>query len=62
MLAKRPIGECVELTGFNVGFKLSVPNLCVEFDKPLPKFCELVRRKFFYLALKYFDFAHMSPH
>ena len=62
VLAKRLIGESVELSSRNVSFKFSIPNLSVEFDKPLPKFSQFVRRKVLNLTLKHFGFAHASHH
>ena len=60
VLAKRLIGESVELSGRNVSFKFPIPNLSVEFDKPLPKFSQFVRRKVLNLTLKDFDFAYWA--
>ena len=58
MLAKGFIGKRVEFPGFYVSLDLTIPCSCIKLSEPVPKFCELLRRKTGDFLLDRFEFTH----
>lgn len=58
MRAKRPFGHGIQLSGLYVGFKLLIPQPCIEFGEPVTELGEFLGGQLLNLPLKIFDFAH----
>src|SRR5262245_1427891 len=60
VVAKRFVGQCVQLASVHIGFELTVPHLSIERSIPVTKLGELLGGELFDFFLNRFDFVHMN--